>query len=181
MTHMAKEPLRPFYSEPVWNPPTAMTKKSRPISTAVCAALATALTVAGCSWPAGTGAAATGRVGATATARARSSNYPSSTSTVEHWGSFFGEKAGNFDLRTAPVTVALPGKVAEVASSNSTEYALLTNGALYAWGLGTQGELGDGQRVNSFVVPVRVRFPAGVKIASIPTDVMPYDSALAVD
>jgi alpha-tubulin suppressor-like RCC1 family protein len=26
-----------------------------------------------------------------------------------------------------------------------------------------------------------VRFPPGVKIASIPTDVMPYDSALAVD
>ena len=29
--------------------------------------------------------------------------------------------------------------------------------------------------------PVQVRFPAGVKIAFIPTDVMPYDTALAVD
>jgi hypothetical protein len=28
---------------------------------------------------------------------------------------------------------------------------------------------------------VRVQFPAGVKIASIPADVMPYDSAFAVD
>ena len=104
------------------------------------------------------------------------------TATVEHWGSFFGAgKDTNYDTRTSPVDVTLPGSVAEVGSSNSTQYALLTDGSLYAWGLGTQGQLGDGRRQNSFGHPVRVRFPPGVKIASIPGDAMPYDAALAVD
>jgi alpha-tubulin suppressor-like RCC1 family protein len=100
---------------------------------------------------------------------------------VEHWGSFFGARSGNFDVEAAPVTVTLPGPVAEVGSSNSTEYALLANGSLYAWGMGNVGQLGDGGSANSFTRPVRVRFPSGVKIASIPTDVMPFDTGLAVD
>jgi alpha-tubulin suppressor-like RCC1 family protein len=106
---------------------------------------------------------------------------PAITSTIKHWGSFFGGTNGNFDTEQSPVAVTLPGTVAEVGSSNSTQYALLTDGSLYAWGLGTQGQLGDGHPENSFTRPVRVRFPAGVKIASIPADVMPYDTALAVD
>ena len=101
---------------------------------------------------------------------------------VEHWGTFFGGARGvNYDTRTAPVAVTLPGAVAQIATSNSTEYALLTNGALYAWGLGAQGELGNGKRLNSFARPVRVRFPRGVKIASIPIDVEPFDTAIAID
>lgn len=102
------------------------------------------------------------------------------SSTAEHWGSLFGGVKGYFGQAAAPVTVTLPGTIAEVASSNSTEYALLTDGTLYAWGLGSQGQLGDGAARNS-LTPVRVRFPAGVKIASIPTDVMPFDTGLAVD
>jgi alpha-tubulin suppressor-like RCC1 family protein len=103
-------------------------------------------------------------------------------STVEHWGSLFGAKKGiNYDLATTPAAVTVPGTVAEVGTSNSTEYALLTNGTLYAWGLGTQGQLGDGGKVNSLTQPVQVRFPPGVKIAYIPTDAMPYDTGLAVD
>ena len=100
---------------------------------------------------------------------------------IKHWGSFFGGINGNFDTETSPVAVTLPGTVAEIASSNSTQYALLTDGSLYAWGLGTQGQLGDGRNENSFTKPVRVRFPRGVKIALIPADVMPYDTGLAVD
>jgi alpha-tubulin suppressor-like RCC1 family protein len=103
------------------------------------------------------------------------------TSVVEHWGSFFGGRKGNFGTQMSPVPVTLPGIVAQVGSSNSTQYALLTDGRLYAWGLGTQGQLGDGQRKNSFTKPVRVRFPPGVRITSIPVDVMPYDTGLAVD
>jgi alpha-tubulin suppressor-like RCC1 family protein len=106
---------------------------------------------------------------------------PVITSTIKHWGSFFGGTSGNSDTQLSPVAVTLPGTVAEVGSSNSTQYALLTDGSLYAWGLGTQGQLGDGRLENSFTRPVRVRFPAGVKIASLPADVMPYDTALAVD
>jgi alpha-tubulin suppressor-like RCC1 family protein len=106
---------------------------------------------------------------------------PPVTATVLSWGSFFGGRPGNFGTRTSPVAVRLPGKVAEVGTSNAAQYALLADGSLYAWGLGTQGELGDGSTASSFAAPVRVRFPAGVKIASIPTDAMPYDTGLAVD
>jgi len=102
-------------------------------------------------------------------------------STVEHWGYFFGSPAGGNDEELLPAGITVPGTVAEVGSSNSTEYALLTNGSLYAWGQGDYGQLGNGGAVNSFTTPVRVRFPAGVKIASIPRDAMPYNTALAVD
>lgn len=106
---------------------------------------------------------------------------PAASATLQHWGSLFGKTNGNVDTLASPVNVTLPGTVAEIGTSNSTEYALLTDGSLYAWGLGTEGELGDGRLENSFSTPVQVRFPAGVKIASIPTDAMPYDTGLAVD
>jgi alpha-tubulin suppressor-like RCC1 family protein len=85
------------------------------------------------------------------------------------------------DTLTTPAEIKLPGTVAEVGSSNSTQYALLTNGSLYAWGVGVTGELGDGGTQNSLNTPVQVQFPTGVKIAWIPTDAMPYDTGLAVD
>jgi alpha-tubulin suppressor-like RCC1 family protein len=104
------------------------------------------------------------------------------TATVKHWGAFFGAGKGvNWDIRTSPAAVTLPGPVAEIGTSNSSQYALLTDGRLYAWGLGTDGQLGDGRRASSFRHPVQVRFPPGVRIASIPTDAMPYNTALAVD
>jgi alpha-tubulin suppressor-like RCC1 family protein len=149
--------------------------------------MAAALVTAGCSPSSGattSGVAAAGPATAGPAAGGASSPTsagPQTTSTVRHWGSFFGGTEGNFDIEKSPVTVTVPGPVLEVGSSNSTEYALLTNGSLYAWGLGTQGQLGDGGSTNSFYRPVRVRFPAGVRIASIPVDVMPYDTGLAVD
>jgi alpha-tubulin suppressor-like RCC1 family protein len=104
------------------------------------------------------------------------------TSTVEYWGSLFGEaKDTNYDTELSPAPVTVPGRVAEVGTSNSTQYALLTDGRLYAWGLGTDGQLGNGSERDSFGQPVQVRFPPGVRIASIPTDAMPYNTGLAVD
>lgn len=103
------------------------------------------------------------------------------TTAVLHWGTMFGTNTGMLDTLPAPSTMNLPGTVAEVGSSNSTQYALLTNGSLYAWGVGTTGQLGNGGTQNSFDMPVQVRFPKGVKIASIPTDAMPYDTGLAID
>jgi alpha-tubulin suppressor-like RCC1 family protein len=96
---------------------------------------------------------------------------------VDHWGSY----TGNLGTAQVPTGISLPGQVAEAGTSNSTQYALLTNGSLYAWGEGTQGQLGNGQETNSFTTAVQVSFPPGVRIAWIPTDTMPYDSALAVD
>ncbi len=108
---------------------------------------------------------------------------PAAGGTIKHWGAFFGGPILPFpyDLQRSPVALGLPGRIAEIATSNSTQYALLANGSVYAWGLGNRGQLGDGSTENSFTRPVRVRFPAGVKIASIPIDVMPYNTALAVD
>jgi alpha-tubulin suppressor-like RCC1 family protein len=71
--------------------------------------------------------------------------------------------------------------VVQVGSSNSTQYALLANGSVWAWGQGTQGQLGDGATVNEFKTAVQVQFPPGVKIAFLATDAMPFDTALAVD
>jgi alpha-tubulin suppressor-like RCC1 family protein len=132
----------------------------------LCAAAVAAVFLAGC---------AASHASAQLTAARRA------TSTVERWGSFFADGIPNTDTAVSPVKVSLPGTVAQVGSSNSTEYALLTNGSLYAWGLGAQGELGNGAMADSPARAVRVKFPAGVKIASIPTDVMPYDTALAID
>jgi alpha-tubulin suppressor-like RCC1 family protein len=95
--------------------------------------------------------------------------------TVEHWGRY----SGNRNL--SPVAITLPAPVAQIGTANSAEYALLTNGTVYAWGDGGDGQLGDGGTANSFTTPVQVQFPAGVTIASIATDVSPYNTALAVD
>jgi alpha-tubulin suppressor-like RCC1 family protein len=103
------------------------------------------------------------------------------SATTLHWGTVFGTNTGMLDTLTAPASVTLPGTVAEVGTSNSTQYALLTNGSLYAWGVGNTGELGDGGTQNSLNTAVQVKFPRGVKIAWIPTDAMPYDTGLAVD
>jgi alpha-tubulin suppressor-like RCC1 family protein len=106
---------------------------------------------------------------------------PGAGGTIKHWGAFFGGASVPADLQRLPVPLSLPGRIAQIATSNSSQYALLANGSVYAWGIGSRGQLGDGSTENSFTRPVRVRFPAGVKIASIPIDVMPFDTALAVD
>jgi alpha-tubulin suppressor-like RCC1 family protein len=102
------------------------------------------------------------------------------TSTpLAYWGTVF--ITGDKSEATSPTVIDVPGSVVQVASSNSTEYALLSNGEVYAWGFGTNGELGDGGTASSFTTAVQVHFPPGVTIAALPTDVMPYDVGLAID
>jgi alpha-tubulin suppressor-like RCC1 family protein len=170
-------------------------KRWLPVVAAIGAVLAAAALTAGCSAggdpaadPAATAASSPSALPSAArpatalpSADPTPADPPAQPSTVAHWGSFFGARRGNFDVSVSPVTVTLPDTVAEVGSSNSTQYALLTNGTLYAWGMGNNGQLGDGSTANSFTTPVQVRFPAGVRIAWIPTDVMPFNTGLAVD
>jgi alpha-tubulin suppressor-like RCC1 family protein len=99
---------------------------------------------------------------------------------IEHWGDYNGA-CSNTDKQLSPVALSLPGKVVQVSSSNDAQYALLANGSVYAWGQGCHGELGDGKMLGAFKTAQKVQFPADVKIAYLPTDVMPYDSAFAVD
>jgi alpha-tubulin suppressor-like RCC1 family protein len=155
----------------------AMADRSLIVKAGLWAAVAAMVVVGGCSSPHPPQAR---RVASTA--RWSKPAVAALASTVEHWGSFFGAKRNvNYDLDSSPVALTVPGTVAEVGTSNSTQYALLANGSLYAWGLGNEGQLGDGSVADSFTTPVRVRFPRGVKIASIPADAMPFDAALAID
>ncbi len=45
---------------------------------------------------------------------------------------------------TAPVVLNLPGNALQVALGESTAYALLENGTVFAWGTNDQGQLGNG-------------------------------------
>ena len=74
----------------------------------------------------------------------------------------------------------IPGHVVEVATSNSDSYALTSSGAVWAWGAGGLGELGNGSTPRLSGTPVRVELPPGVKISSLPNP-MPYNSGLAID
>jgi alpha-tubulin suppressor-like RCC1 family protein len=71
------------------------------------------------------------------------------------------------------------GNVVQVATSNSTWYAIKANGSVKAWGVGNKGQLGNGTEQNS-MTPVTVQFPADVHIAYM-ADTSPQASALAVD
>ena len=51
----------------------------------------------------------------------------------------------------SPEHISPPSGVtyATVASGGATSYAIATNGAVWAWGDGAQGQLGDGKQTNS--------------------------------
>lgn len=115
---------------------------------------------------------------------------------VEAWGRFGGGGgrsrlrvmpkgtgigAGVGPVRTRPTIVGgVRGTVRQISTSNSDGYALTRTGAVYAWGAGGQGELGDGATAPVSLNAVRVRFPSGVRIASLP-DPMPFDAGMAID
>ena len=106
----------------------------------------------------------------------------SRTELVYHWGAYSpADAATPQTTQSKPTPLALAGTVVQVASSNTAQYTLLSNGIVYAWGLGSDGQLGNGSSGDSMTTPVRVQFPPGVKIAFLPTDVMPYNTGLAVD
>jgi len=115
---------------------------------------------------------------------AASASRPALSGAVDHWGAFFGDSnTRDRDVTLRPAGMIFPDftSVKQVGTSNSTQYALLNDGTLWAWGQGTRGQLGNGSTANSFTEPVQVRFPSRVQIAYIPTDAMPFDTGLAVD
>jgi alpha-tubulin suppressor-like RCC1 family protein len=81
---------------------------------------------------------------------------------------------------TPTVVAGISGKVVQIATSNSDGYALTSDGTVWAWGVGSYGELGDGTTSAYVTRAVKVSFPAGVRIAALPNP-MPFDGALAID
>ncbi len=89
-------------------------------------------------------------------------------------------KIAQLERATPTLVTGITGTVVQIATSNSDGYALTSAGTVWAWGVGTFGELGDGSTSASVTRAVRVSFPAGVKIVSLPNP-MPFDAALAID
>lgn len=106
---------------------------------------------------------------------------PAPTGTVDRFGvvGTAGKVAASELARPTPVA-GIVGRVTEVATSNSDGYALTASGAVYAWGVGSAGELGDGTTPAFRPSAGRVQFPAGVRIVRL-ANPMPFDAALAVD
>jgi alpha-tubulin suppressor-like RCC1 family protein len=68
----------------------------------------------------------------------------------------------------------------QIATSNSDGYALTSDGVVWAWGVASFGELGDGTQPAYSTRAVKVDFPTGVRITTL-ANPMPFDGALAID
>ena len=110
------------------------------------------------------------------------SSQPSTTvSTVYRWGVVGNAGAiTQLQLNTPNAIAGIKGQVIQIATSNSDGYALTKAGAVYAWGVNSYGELGDGQLTPYETKAVEVDFPPGVTITSLPNP-MPFDAGLAID
>jgi alpha-tubulin suppressor-like RCC1 family protein len=89
-------------------------------------------------------------------------------------------KIAQLERATPTVVAGINGKVIQIATSNSDGYALTSAGTVWAWGVGSDGELGDGTTSAYVTRAVQVSFPAGVRIVALPNP-MPFDGALAID
>jgi alpha-tubulin suppressor-like RCC1 family protein len=104
-----------------------------------------------------------------------------SGSTVSRWG-VVGNKGAisQLQLQTPTAIAGIPGRVVQIATSNSDGYARTSSGAVYGWGVNSYGELGDGQLTPYETKAFKVDFPAGVTITAL-ANPMPFDGGLAID
>ena len=122
---------------------------------------------------------ATVTLAACSSASSQSSSVP--TTTVYRWGVVGNAGAiTQLELERPTAVAGIKGKVVDIATSNSDGYALTSTGAVYAWGVNSYGELGDGTLTPYETRAVKVDFPTGVKIRSLPNP-MPFDAGLAID
>jgi alpha-tubulin suppressor-like RCC1 family protein len=102
------------------------------------------------------------------------------TTVAYEWGIVPCHSKSRFCKDPDPKVVAgIKDTITSVATSNSDSYALTSSGAVYAWGHGSQGELGNGTKTVSQPTAVRVLFPSGVRIAQLPNP-MPYNGGMAI-
>jgi alpha-tubulin suppressor-like RCC1 family protein len=81
--------------------------------------------------------------------------------------------------RPTPVA-GISGRIVQIATSNSDGYALTSDGVVWAWGVASLGELGNGTHLAYSTRAVKVDFPAGVRVTTL-ANPMPFDGALAID
>ena len=106
---------------------------------------------------------------------------PKAASDVYRWGVVGNQgKIAQLELGAPAAVTGITGKVVQIATSNSDGYALTSAGQVFAWGVNSFAELGDGQETPYETRAVKVHFPAGIKIASLPNP-MPFDGGLAID
>ena len=89
-------------------------------------------------------------------------------------------KIAQLELSRPTVVAGIKGVIVQIATSNSDGYALSSNGTVWAWGVNSYGELGDGQLTPYETKAVKVDFPVGVKITAL-ANPMPFDAGLAID
>jgi alpha-tubulin suppressor-like RCC1 family protein len=122
-------------------------------------------------------AACSGAAGPTATPTATASV----TTAVYRFGVVGNQgEIAPLERGTPTVVAGISGTVIQIATSNSDGYALTSAGTVWAWGVGSYGELGDGATSAYSTRAVKVSFPAGVRIVALPNP-MPFDGALAID
>lgn len=124
-------------------------------------------------------------VGLTACTSAGTSTHPpghtASGSTVYRFGVVGNQgKIAQLELSTPAAVSGITGDVVQIATSNSDSYARTSTGQVWAWGVASYGELGDGQTAPYSTRAVRVDFPPGVKIVAL-ANPAPFDGALAID
>lgn len=95
-----------------------------------------------------------------------------SNGDVYAWGDGFSGQLGNGTTTTTqstPVAVSLPVGVTAttIAAGSETGYAIDPAGNIYSWGLGGDGELGNGTTTTAQPTPVTVSLPAGVTATAI--------------
>jgi alpha-tubulin suppressor-like RCC1 family protein len=96
------------------------------------------------------------------------------------WGKPLSTSTSAYEYHGPTVVSGVPGPVESISASNAVSYALTRKGEVWAWGAGQFGGLGNGKMPMIQREPVRVKFPRGVKIISLPYP-MPYDAGLAID
>jgi alpha-tubulin suppressor-like RCC1 family protein len=87
------------------------------------------------------------------------------------WGSGGAGQLGNgtTTTHTTPVTVSLPAGVTPtaIAAGSLTGYAIGSDGNLYAWGNGDEGQVGNGTTPVAQTTPVRASLPVGVSATAV--------------
>ena len=108
-------------------------RTTRPALAAATLALVTALALPACD------SAGPARAPAPAPA-------PKASSDVYRWGVVGNQGAiAQLERGTPTAITGITGKVVQIATSNSDGYALTSTGQVFAWGVNSYAELGDGQ------------------------------------